>query len=122
MSLRICYVLDIRARYRTSSGATAAHKSDQHARCIMVQILNSCRIPVSVRSEDMIYDRLLFTGSEQLLLDRLIFKRLSAMVTVPFRRRGQGGRGDEVAPRSSVATVLREFRVAAGMLICDQGW
>lgn len=56
----------------------------------MAQILDSRREPVTVRSEDEVYDSLFLTWRKQLLLDRLLSARLSAMVAMPLGRLGKG--------------------------------
>lgn len=54
----------------------------------MVQILDSCREPVTVRSEDKVYDGMFLTLREQLLLDGLLMARLSSVVAMPLGRIG----------------------------------
>lgn len=53
-------------------------------------MLNSYRIPITVRSEYKAYNCLFFMGREKLLLVRLVFALLSAMIAMPLGGRGKG--------------------------------
>jgi hypothetical protein len=56
----------------------------------MVQILDSCREPVTVRSEDEVYDGLFLAWSKQLLLDSFVAACPSSVVAMPLGSVGKG--------------------------------
>jgi hypothetical protein len=58
--------------------------------CITAQILDSRREPVTVRSEDEVYDGLFLMWRGQLLLNGLVMACLSSMVAMPLNRIGKG--------------------------------
>jgi hypothetical protein len=56
----------------------------------MVQIFDSCREYVEVRSEDEVYDGLFRTWREQLLLDSFVTTCPSFVIAMPLGSIGEG--------------------------------
>jgi hypothetical protein len=52
--------------------------------CATAQIFDPCRVPIAIRSDDVVYNNLLFTGHEQLLLDSFVAAYPSPVVVVPL--------------------------------------
>jgi hypothetical protein len=74
---------------RRGSAFTLWSTSSEKYRCITAQILDSCRVPITIRSEDKVYNGLFLMWREQLLLDRLVLSCLSSVIAMPLGGRGK---------------------------------
>ena len=72
-----------------SSTLTLWSTSSEKDRCIPAQILDSCRVPITIRSKDKVYNGLFLMWREQLLLDRLVLSCLSSVIAMPLGGRGK---------------------------------
>ena len=79
---------------RRGSAFTLWSTSSKKDRCITAQILDSCRVLITIRAEDKIYNGLFLMWGEQLLLDRLVLLCLSSVIAMPLggRRKWKWGR------------------------------
>lgn len=69
---------------------TSRSTSPEKNRCIMVQVLDFGREPVTVRPEDEVYDGLFLAWCEKLLLDRFVTTCPSSIVAMPLNSIGKG--------------------------------
>jgi len=78
------------SRYlRLGSRFTSWSTSSEMDRRITAQILDSRRVPITIRSEDKVYNGLFLMLREQLLLDRLVLLYLSSVIAMPLGGRGK---------------------------------
>jgi hypothetical protein len=75
--------------------------------CITAQILDSCRVPITIRSEDKFYNGLFLMWREQLLLNRLVLSCLSSVTAMPL-----SGRGNRRCCRFAPALCSRLMRLS----------
>jgi len=88
--LRLVFGRDLAIYLGRVSTFMSRSTSPEKNRCIIVQIFDFGREPVTVRAEDKVYNGLFLAWREKLLLDRFIMTCSSSVLAMPLSSIGEG--------------------------------